>query len=171
MVEPRKSDGAQLLRCAAMFLIAGSVLLPIGAVAYESAHAAAATADAGLDNLVVVTRSGRHPFRVETAKTDAQRETGLMYRRSLPADRGMIFDFKTTQSVMMWMKNTYVPLDMIFISRSGVVTHIARNAEPLSEKIIPSEGPAYAVLEVNAGTADKIALQPGDKIEDSLFTR
>jgi uncharacterized protein len=130
-----------------------------------------ASAQTGLEPLVIVTASGRHMFRVELARTDAEREKGLMFRRSLPPDRGMLFDFKTSQPVMMWMKNTYVSLDMIFIARNGRVTHVAENAEPLSETIIPSDGPAFAVLEVNAGAAQGIGLKPGDKVENALFTQ
>ena len=84
-----------------------------------------------------------------------------MYRRYMPDERGMLFDFGIEQSVMMWMKDTYIPLDMIFISPTGVVTHIHENAEPLSEAIISSEGPAFGVLEVNGGCARKIGLKPG----------
>jgi uncharacterized membrane protein (UPF0127 family) len=87
----------------------------------------------------------------------------------MPADRGMLFDFKTEQPVMMWMKNTYLPLDMIFISRDGHVSHVAENAEPLSERIISSNGAVYAVLEVNAGTAAKLGIKPGDRVEHVLF--
>jgi hypothetical protein len=141
----------------------------IGPSAAQTASADAG--QAGLDRLTIDTRSGAHLFRVELASTDAQRERGLMFRRSLPADRGMLFDFETPQPVMMWMKNTYIPLDMIFIARNGRVTHIAENAEPLSESIISSDGPAFAVLEVNAGTAKRIGLAPGDKVENALFSR
>ena len=73
------------------------------------------------------------------------------------------------QNIMMWMKNTYIPLDMIFISPKGVVTHIHENAEPMSEVIIPSDGPALGVLEVNAGYARKIGLKPGDLVRNPMF--
>jgi uncharacterized protein len=124
---------------------------------------------AGLEPLVIDTATGPHQFSVELARTEEEREKGLMFRRSLPPDRGMIFDFKTAQPVMMWMKNTYIPLDMIFMAQDGRVTHIAEDEEPLSEKIIPSDGPAFAVLEVNAGTAKRIGLKPGDKVQNALF--
>ena len=122
-----------------------------------------------LDKLEIVTSSGVHTFAVEMARTDAEREQGLMYRRFMPADRGMLFDFKREQPVMFWMKNTYIPLDMIFISRAGVVTGIAANAEPLSERLIPSGGPCYGVLEVNAGVAASIGVRPGDKVRHPIF--
>lgn len=123
----------------------------------------------GLQPLDFETASGTHHFSVEVMETDAQRERGLMFRRYLPPDRGMLFDFKTEQPVMMWMKNTYLPLDMVFISRSGIVASIAKNTEPMSERIIPSGGPVYAVLELNAGTADRIDLKPGDHVVQSMF--
>jgi uncharacterized membrane protein (UPF0127 family) len=122
-----------------------------------------------LDKLEIVTSSGVHAFSVELARNDAEREKGLMYRRFMPADRGMLFDFKREEPVMFWMKNTYIPLDMIFISRAGAVTNIAADAEPLSEQLIPSGGPCYAVLEVNAGVAASIGLKPGDRIRHPIF--
>ena len=124
---------------------------------------------AGVESLEMVTASGRHAFSVEVMRSDAEREKGLMFRRFLPADRGMLFDFKTEQTVMMWMKNTYIPLDMVFITRTGTVSHIASNTEPMSERIIASGPPAYAVLEVNAGTAARIGLKDGDRVLHPLF--
>jgi uncharacterized membrane protein (UPF0127 family) len=121
--------------------------------------------------LQLVTASGPHKFAVEVMKTDEQRARGLMFRRFLPADRGMLFDFKTEQPVMMWMKNTYLPLDMVFIARTGVVVSVAQNTEPLSERTIASGPPAFAVLEVNAGTAAKIGLKAGDRVEHPMFRR
>ena len=141
--------------------MAGVVFVPLA-----TAHAA----EDGTEPLTIVTASGAHKFAVEVMRTDAQKERGLMFRRFLPQDRGMLFDFKTVQPVMMWMKNTYIPLDMIFISKSGRVAAIAADTEPLSEHIIPSGTPVLAVLEVNAGTAAKIKLKIGDKVRNSLFT-
>jgi uncharacterized membrane protein (UPF0127 family) len=83
----------------------------------------------------------------------------------------MLFQFDHVQTVLMWMKNTYIPLDMIFLSRGGVVTHISENAEPMSEAIISSNGPAFGVLEVNAGFARKIGLKDGDLVRHDMFTR
>lgn len=124
-----------------------------------------------LESLRIVTASGEHAFMVEVARTDEQRARGLMFRQSMPIDRGMLFDFKTEQPVMMWMRNTYISLDMIFITRDGVVINIAENTEPLSERTIPSARPAFAVLELNAGVARKIGLKPGDRINHPLFRR
>ena len=134
------------------------------------AHAQAAAETAALEPLQIVAASGaKFSFQVEVMRTDAERAKGLMFRRFLPADRGMLFDFKTEQPVMMWMKNTYLPLDMIFISRKGLVTHVAENAEPLSERIISSNGPVFAVLEVNAGTAARLGIKAGDRVDHPLF--
>jgi len=124
---------------------------------------------AGLEKLEIVTSSGTHEFSVEVMRSEPQRERGLMFRRYLPQDRGMLFDFGGERPVMMWMKNTYLPLDMIFIARTGKVVGLAENTEPLSEKIIPSGAPAYGVLEVNAGTASRIGLKIGDRVRHPLF--
>jgi uncharacterized protein len=119
--------------------------------------------------LSIATVSGTHVFSVELMRTDAERERGLMFRRYLPRDRGMLFNFEVAQPVMMWMKNTYLPLDMIFISRTGKVVNIAADTEPLSERVIASAGPVFAVLEVNAGTAASIGLKPGDTVHNEIF--
>jgi uncharacterized membrane protein (UPF0127 family) len=124
-----------------------------------------------LEKLEIVTASGTHDFSVEVMRTPAELEHGLMFRRFLPQDRGMLFDFKTEKPVMMWMKNTYLPLDMVFISKTGRVVAIAENAEPFSEKIIPSGAPTYGVLEINAGVASKIDLKVGDEVRNPLFAK
>ena len=128
-------------------------------------------AQGNLERLAIVTASGIHEFSVEVVRSGPQRERGLMFRRFLPQDHGMLFDFATERPVMMWMKNTYLPLDMIFIGRAGKVVGLAENTEPLSEKIIPSGAPAYGVLEVNAGTASRIGLRIGDSVRHPLFNK
>jgi uncharacterized protein len=125
---------------------------------------------AGLEPLQIVTATGTHAFQVEIADDDATRERGLMNRRYMAADRGMLFEFDRTAPVSFWMKNTYIPLDMIFISRAGVVTNIVADAEPLSERIIPSGPPCAAVLELNGGAAASIGLKVGDKVRHPFFT-
>ncbi len=124
---------------------------------------------AELEPLEIVTKSGVHVFSVELAKTEQQRMTGLMYRKELPEGRGMLFDFSPEQNVSMWMKNTFISLDMIFIRSDGRILRIAENTTPQSEKIIPSGGPAKAVLEVIAGTARKYGIEPGDRVAHPLF--
>jgi hypothetical protein len=122
-----------------------------------------------LEPLTIETASGTHDFFVEVMRTGPERERGLMFRRNLEQDRGMLFDFKVERPVAMWMKNTYVPLDMIFLSRIGKVVGLAENAEPLSERVIASGAPAYSVLEVNAGTASRIGLALGDRVHHPIF--
>lgn len=129
----------------------------------------AAYAVAGSDNLTILTASGAHSFSVEVMRSEPELERGLMFRRFMPQDHGMLFDFGKTQPVMMWMKNTYIPLDMVFIDKSGHVINIAANAQPMDLHIIPSEKPAFAALELNAGIAAKIGIKPGDDIRDALF--
>src|SRR6478735_3833962 len=134
------------------------------AAAPSPARAQAATTESALEPLEIVTASGPHKFMVEVMRDDAQRARGLMYRRFMPQDRGMLFDFKREEPVSMWMKNTYLPLDMVLIDRTGRVVNVAENTEPLSERIIPSGAPAFAVLELNAGTARRIGLKVGDRL-------
>src|SRR5271154_4561240 len=128
-----------------------------------AARGGAARSD-GLEALQIVTATGAHDFQVEIARDDASRARGLMDRRFMPADHGMLFEFDREAPEAFWMKDTYIPLDMIFISRAGVVTNIAANAEPLSERAIPSGPPCAAVLELNGGEAAKIGLRVGDKV-------
>lgn len=131
-----------------------------------------APAPAGeLESLTLVTSTGEHVFKVEVMRTDEQRARGLMFRRHMPADRGMLFDFKTEQRVMMWMRNTYIPLDMVFITKTGIVINVAEDTEPLSERTISSAAPAFSVLEVNAGVARRIGLKAGDQVKHALFSR
>lgn len=135
------------------------------AVAYGRAPAAAVE----LQNLEIVTRNGVHPFSVEIAATDEARAQGLMNRKELPEGRGMLFDFKTEQPVEFWMHNTYISLDIIFIRADGRILRIAENAEPLSDRRIPSGGPTRGVLEVIAGTTRKLGIAPGDRVAHPIF--
>lgn len=120
-------------------------------------------------SLEIVTKSGVQAFTIEMAVTDEERMKGLMYRKSLGEGRGMLFDFSPEQNVQMWMKNTYIPLDMIFIRTDGTILSIAQNTQPLSEKIISSGGLAKGVLEVAGGTARKLGIAPGDRVAHPLF--
>src|SRR5215831_7057474 len=124
---------------------------------------AAPARPAGQQTLEIASKTGVHAFSVEIADTDAEREKGLMFRKELPEGRGMLFDFKHEQEVGFWMQNTYVSLDMIFIRGDGRILRIAENTEPLSTRIIPSNGPVRAVLEVVAGTARKYGIEAGDR--------
>ena len=112
----------------------------------------------------VGTATGTHRFRVWIAADDRSRTRGLMFVRDLSADRGMLFLFQVPQPAAFWMKDTYVPLDLVFIDPAGRVLNIRRDAQPFSTVPLLSDGPVIAVLEVVAGTAARIGLVPGDRV-------
>jgi uncharacterized protein len=141
----------------------------LAAIFVFAAYAGAARA-ANFQPLEIATRNGVQVFSVEMATTEQEKTTGLMYRKELADGKGMLFDFSTEQEVTMWMKNTYISLDMIFIRADGRILRIAENTEPLSTKIIPSGGLARAVLEVPAGTAQRYGIRPGDRVAHPLFS-
>ncbi len=122
--------------------------------------------------LTIVTQDGvRHDFSVEMALTPAQQTVGLMFRPTVPADGGMLFDWGAERQSDMWMRNTVSPLDMVFINGDGRVRRVAENTVPQSLAIIPSQGPVRATLELAAGTARRLDIRPGDKVEQRIFTR
>jgi uncharacterized protein len=123
----------------------------------------------GTDTIEIVGGSGVHPFSVELATNDAERERGLMYRKSLPEGHGMLFDFGYPQPTAFWMHNTYIPLDIIFIAPDGHIIRIAENAKPMNDSLIPSGGLVRGVLEVIGGTAHKLGIKAGDKVTGSIF--
>lgn len=114
--------------------------------------------------LSVETADGPRTLQVEVADTPQARSTGLMYRRSLDPDHGMLFDFGGERPVSMWMKNTYIPLDMVFIGNDRRVKHIARQTTPLSERTVESPVPVRYVLEVKGGRSAELGIAPGDKV-------
>jgi len=123
------------------------------------------------DRLVFVTASGEHPFTVELVDTPAKRAIGLMYRTEMAADHGMLFDFKAERQVAFWMKNTYISLDMIFMTTDGAVVSIAADTVPESlEQIAPSQNARF-VFEVIAGTARRIGLKEGDRARHPLMIK
>lgn len=142
----------------------------IAAAAFLVVLAGAAAQAADESMLEIVTKDGVHVFTVEMARSDEERQKGLMFRKELPEGKGMLFDFKPDQDVSMWMRNTYIPLDMLFINSDGTIRRIAENTEPLSEKTIPSGGPVRGVLEVIGGTANKLGIKAGDKVAHPLFS-
>jgi uncharacterized membrane protein (UPF0127 family) len=114
--------------------------------------------------LTIVTASGPHRFTMEVATTPAQMEQGLMFRQSLAPDAGMIFDFGAPSMTAMWMKNTLIPLDMLFVDAQGRIIGIHERAVPQSLDTIAAPGPARAVIELNGGTAARLGIRTGDKV-------
>jgi hypothetical protein len=119
--------------------------------------------------LTIVSRGNRHHFRIEVASSRAARMRGLMERRHMDADAGMLFDFVRPMQINMWMKNTFIPLDMLFIDSSGRITGIAANTTPFSTDVIASPEGVQAVLELNAGTASLLNISVGDRVEHDIF--
>ena len=117
-----------------------------------------------LEKLVVETRAGSFTFDVEVADEEQERVVGLMFQTAMPTTQGMLFDFGSTAPIAMWMQNTVLPLDMIFIKPDGTVLRIEHNTTPFSRDIISSGGPVSHVLEVNAGIAKQIGLDVGDRV-------
>jgi uncharacterized protein len=119
--------------------------------------------------LTIETAKGPQKFSVEVATTPEQMEQGLMFRKSLAPDAGMIFDFKTPQPAMMWMKNTLIPLDMLFVDAQGRIVNIHERAVPGSLETIGSGAPVRAVIELNGGTASRLGIKPGDRVLYPIF--
>lgn len=119
--------------------------------------------------IVIESKSGNHKFKVEIARTQKQLALGLMFRRSLSPNEGMLFDYKRPQNVGMWMKNTLIPLDMLFIDASGRIINIHERAVPGSLESIPSRKPVLGVLELNGGTVSRFGVSLGDKVRHPIF--
>jgi uncharacterized membrane protein (UPF0127 family) len=121
--------------------------------------------------LTIDAKSGQFEFQVEMAVNPEQRGQGLMFREDLAEDRGMLFDFGRMQRSSMWMRNTYVPLDMLFIHADGRIMQIASDVQPLSDAVIVSREPVRAVLELRAGVAAKLGIEPGDRLVHPMFVQ
>ncbi|PDT29861.1 hypothetical protein CO660_10390 [Rhizobium sp. L9] len=122
--------------------------------------------------LLIQTAAGKMlHFTVEVAATGDQRARGLMFRKSMADDAGMIFDFGQTRRVAMWMENTILPLDMLFADDTGTIRHIKENAKPYSREIIDSMSPVKYVVELNAGIVGKFGIKPGDRILSATTTK
>lgn len=119
---------------------------------------------------VIDTTRGPMRFTVELATTEPQQERGLMFRKSLAPDAGMLFDLHTEKPAVLWMKNTLIPLDMLFFDKDGVVVLVVPNAKPLSLDPIGTRKPVRAVLEIRGGRAKEMGLEPGDVSEDAIFS-
>ena len=119
--------------------------------------------------LTIVSASGSHQFTVELATTPDQMEQGLMFRQSLAADAGMLFDYRAPAMAAMWMKNTLIPLDMLFVDERGRVINIHERAVPGSLDPIAAAAPARAVIELNGGTAARLGIRSGDRVLFPIF--
>ncbi len=122
-----------------------------------------------VEPVVIQTDKGEFSFNTEIARSLAQRQKGLMFRRKMADDAAMLFYWGKVQPVSMWMKNTFIPLDMVFIAADGKVTGIARNTVPQSLEVISSPGAVAAVLEIKAGISSAIGLKTGDLVRHKIF--
>ncbi len=156
-------------------ILATAVAVPVALAACEpnaqqQAQQAQPAAPRVTDSLTIESEGGvRHVFRIEVAVTPEQKATGLMFRRELAADAGMLFTYDSPQVIQMWMRNTLIPLDMVFIAADGRVINVAERTVPESLAIIPSAGQALGVLEVAGGTAARLRIRPGDKVIHPFF--
>ena len=147
-----------------------AVLLTLPVAGAHAAEPTKAQPELPKEKLTIVTKDGkRHEFQVELATTEAEQRVGEMFRTSVPADGGMLFIWDTPRESPMWMENTLVPLDMVFINADGTIRAIAENAVPQSLAVIPSHGPVRATLELAGGTTAKLNIVVGDKVEAAIF--
>ena len=122
------------------------------------------------EKLAIITKDGvHHDFQVEMAVTPAQQTVGLMFRPTVPEDGGMLFDWGAPQQSNMWMRNTVAPLDMVFINQDGTIRRVVEDAVPQSLAIIDSRGPVRATLELAAGTAKRLGIHAGDRVETKVL--
>ena len=149
--------GRRSLLGAALVLAAGAARAQNGEVQFKRS------------SLVIDTGARQLKFDVELALNDVERARGLMFRDKLGPYEGMLFDFYREAPVSFWMKNTLIPLDMVFIAGDGTIRHIHANAKPHSTDTIPSEYPVRAVLEINGGSARLLGIRPGDKVKHPIF--
>lgn len=151
--------------------IAFTLMLAVAGAAFPVAGAVGAGPSA-VSELVIRSADGRaHAFKVEVMDDPAGRALGLMHRPSLAPDAGMLFDYGQEQAVSMWMKNTLIPLDMLFIAADGRVVHIAERTVPHSLVSIGTAQPVLGVLEINGGTVAHLGLKAGDRVEHPVFRR
>ncbi len=148
-----------------LLALLGVLALPGGGMAQSGPQPPLPT-----QKLTIVGHDGvKHDFTVEMALTAEQQQTGLMFRRVVPADRGMLFVWDVPREQPMWMKNTLAALDMVFIGADGKIIHIAEDTVPQSLANISSGGPVKATLELQAGTTEKLDIRVGDKVVGAGF--
>ena len=167
----RQSKFKRAAVCAALFVVAVGGLVVLRLALPTMPIVTTAEAKMRLDPLSIVPASGGAPiaFTVEVAATPQEMAVGLMFRTKLADDQGMLFPHAKPADLTMWMRNTYIPLDMLFIRTDGVIHRIEVNAEPLSERIIQSDGPVIAVLELAGGATGRLGIKSGDKVLHPLF--
>jgi len=119
--------------------------------------------------LTIARATGPHRFTVEVAETPGQMEQGLMFRKTMAPDAGMLFDYKTPTLATMWMRNTLIPLDMLFVDAQGRIVNIQERAVPQSLDVIAAAAPVRAVIELNGGTAARLGIAPGDRVQHPIF--
>jgi hypothetical protein len=119
--------------------------------------------------LTIISATGPHRFKVELAETPEQMTQGLMFRTSLAPDAGMLFDYQQPTAATMWMRNTLIPLDMLFVDGQGRIVNIHERAVPQSLDVIAAAAPIRAVIELNGGTAARLGIEPGDRVVHSIF--
>ncbi len=119
---------------------------------------------------IITSQGDRHDFSLHVARTPDHRRRGLMFVTRLDSDGGMLFDFEVPRSVSMWMKNTPLSLDMLFVRADGRIANIASDTRPFSKEMIPSHGNVLAVIELAAGTARRLGIRDGDRVEHPLFS-
>lgn len=147
-----------------------AVLSLSGAARAQNPSPNAAQPELPKERLVIVTHDGRRlTFQVEMAITPDQQITGLMFRKTVPEDGGMLFDWGQARPSQMWMRNTIVSLDMLFINADGSIRAIAERTVPQSLAVIDSHGPVRGVLEMRAGSAERLDIRVGDKVEQRIF--
>ncbi|HWW25727.1 MAG TPA: DUF192 domain-containing protein [Caulobacter sp.] len=165
--------GRRVAALAALALVSG-LLAAAPAQAWQARAKPAVVAakpSSKLDTVEILTSRGKVKFTVELAVTRAEQARGLMFRKSLAPDRGMLFPYKPPQRAAFWMKNTLIPLDILYIAPDGRVLSIARNAVPHDETPIPSGGVISGVLEIPGGRAAQLGILPGDRVLNKIFPK
>ncbi len=143
----------------AIWILAAALTIHVGHAAQQKR----------VENLTIVSGGKSHQFSIEVAETEQQKSLGLMFRKSLAPGSGMLFPYRQPQELTMWMRNTYIPLDMVFIKPNGTIHRIAENTEPFSEEIVASKGNVTAVLELAGGVIRKLGIKAGDKVVHRHF--
>jgi uncharacterized membrane protein (UPF0127 family) len=157
--------------CVALFVVALALMPSMFAMNTSFQFVTPAHAKMRQDKLTIEPSAGgpRHDFDIEIASSEQEKQLGLMYRTTLGDRQGMLFPYPTERSISMWMHNTYIALDMVFIRSDGTISRIEESAEPLSDRVISSGSAVAAVLELAGGATARLGIKPGDKVRYPLF--